>query len=427
MVPSPASLFILFTSLSLNWCQRRAGRRGPILIEKNQRLEEKTILDDILSEKTYDPRIRPSALNSSDGPTFIKVNLMIRSIDKIDDVKMEFSVQITFRQKWFDDRLQFAHKVSPAMKDKIKYLTITEPGKVWMPDTFFRNERFGRMHNVLVPNLYIRIYADGLVLFSIRVSLTLSCPMNLKLYPLDRQMCPMQIASYGWATDDLVYLWKKEDPVQIGSGISLPRFVIEKYSSDYCNVNTSTGEYSCLLMELTLKREFSYYMLTIYVPTCMLVIVSWFSFWIDPKAVPARVALGVTTLLTMSTKTASISNSLPPVAYTKAVDLWTGVCIFFVFFALLEYTAVNAAARTDAKRLTAAKSRQSNGKEEDEEGNTYCELALLPKRKNNWILQWLGRFPSRAKKIDVVSRILFPIIFASFNLVYWGYYLNKEA
>ena len=34
------------------------------------------------------------------------------------------------RQKWFDDRLQFAHKVSSGMKDKIKYLTITEPGKV---------------------------------------------------------------------------------------------------------------------------------------------------------------------------------------------------------------------------------------------------------------------------------------------------------
>jgi anionic glutamate receptor len=93
-------------------------------------------------------------------------------------------------------------------------------------------------------------------------------------------------------------------------------------------------------MDLTLKREFSYYMLTIYVPTCMLVIVSWFSFWIDPKvagvwmgrwtgslqAVPARVALGVTTLLTMSTKTASISSSLPPVAYTKVAGPSVFLC-----------------------------------------------------------------------------------------------------
>ena len=54
-------------------------------------------MDSILDEKNYDARIRPSPYNSSDGPTNIQVNLMIRSIDKIDDVKMEFSVQITFR------------------------------------------------------------------------------------------------------------------------------------------------------------------------------------------------------------------------------------------------------------------------------------------------------------------------------------------
>ena len=55
----------------------------------------------------------------------------------------------------------------------------------------------------------------------------------------------------------MVYIWKEKNPVQvkyfsfrdrnqsidnqIGNGISLPRFVIEKYSSDYCNVKTSTG------------------------------------------------------------------------------------------------------------------------------------------------------------------------------------------
>ena len=64
----------------------------------------------------------------------------------------------------------------------------------------------------------------------------------------------------------------------------------------------TSGEYSCLTVDLTFKREFSYYLLTIYVPCCMLVIVSWVSFWLDPNAVPARVSLGVTTLLTMSTQ-----------------------------------------------------------------------------------------------------------------------------
>lgn len=63
------------------------------------------------------------------------------------------------------------------------------------------------------------------------------------------------------------------------------------------------GEYSCLKVELIFKREFSYYLITIYVPCCMLVIVSWVSFWLDQNAIPARVSLGVTTLLTMSTQT----------------------------------------------------------------------------------------------------------------------------
>ena len=82
-----------------------------------------------------------------------------------------------------------------------------------------------------------------------------------------------------------------------------------------------SGEYSCLKVRLVFKREFSYYLLTIYVPSCMLVIVSWVSFWLDSKSVPARVSLGVTTLLTMSTQTAGVNRSLPPVAYTKGLSM----------------------------------------------------------------------------------------------------------
>ena len=101
---------------------------------------------------------------------------------------------------------------------------------------------------------------------------------------------------------------------------------------------------------LVFKREFSYYLLTIYVPSCMLVIVSWVSFWLDNRSVPARVALGVTTLLTMSTQIAGVNRSLPPVAYTKAIDVWSGACVLFVFSALLEFAFVNYASRSDQRK-----------------------------------------------------------------------------
>ena len=41
------------------------------------------------------------------------------------------------------------------------------------------------------------------------------------------------------------------------------------------------------------------------------------------------------------------------------------------------------------------------------------------KRKNSLIL-------FRSKRIDIVARIIFPIVFATFNLCYWTFYLSEE-
>jgi len=108
----------------------------------NFRAIEKQILDSIIGEGRYDSRIRPSGANStttgSDGPAMVRVNIYVRSISRIDDVTMEYSIQITFREQWHDDRLQYDD-----MNGKIRFLTLTDPDKIWKPDLFFSNEKKG--------------------------------------------------------------------------------------------------------------------------------------------------------------------------------------------------------------------------------------------------------------------------------------------
>lgn len=39
-----------------------------------------------------------------------------------------------------------------------------------MPDTFFRNEKDAKFHDIIQPNLYVRVFPNGDVLYSIRVN-----------------------------------------------------------------------------------------------------------------------------------------------------------------------------------------------------------------------------------------------------------------
>lgn len=184
----------------------------------------------------------------------------------------------------------------------------------------------------------------------------------------------------------MVFQWDPDVPLVVDDNIELPQLALVKNHTADCERFSfwfrflcihfdcaalvsgtqvySTGNFTCLEVVFVLKRRLGYYLFHTYIPTCLIVIMSvsgrrtrrakagvdstavvhvlqWVSFWIKPEAAPARVTLGVTSLLTLSTQHAKSQASLPPVSYLKAVDAFMSVCTIFVFMALMEYCLVN--------------------------------------------------------------------------------------
>lgn len=145
--------------------------------------------------------------------------------------------------------------------------------------------------------------------------------------------------------DQLTLQWWPPEPaspiMEAGSLRSLNAYLI-KNATGACGIRHSwREEFSCLSVYLVFTRDKSFYFSTVFVPGMVLVTSSFISFWLDVNAVPARVMIGVTTMLNFCTTTNSFRSSLPVVSNLTAMNLWDFVCMIFIYASMLEFIIVN--------------------------------------------------------------------------------------
>lgn len=157
-----------------------------------------------------------------------------------------------------------------------------------------------------------------------RLTLVLSCAMKFESYPHDTQVCSILIESckcflfvVSWiklltegdkikysfivshTVQDLVFIWNLTDALVVNPEIELPQQDISSNYTTDCTIEYSTGNFTCLAVVFSLRRRLGYHLFHTYIPSALIVVMSWISFWIKPEAIPARVTLGVTSLLTL--------------------------------------------------------------------------------------------------------------------------------
>ncbi|GFO14262.1 glycine receptor subunit alpha-1 [Plakobranchus ocellatus] len=437
-----------------------------LLLGASESQLDKTI-SALLENGSYDPKIPPDY--SSDYPVEVGVQIVILSMDSVDESSMDYSLTVYLRQKWQDSRLRFNPELYigdhwQEAKNKTSIVTTASLGqnhessstapssvthngsyvdqsteipgdgkhiynrleldtrlmdKVWSPDTFFINERQAKFHEITVPNKLMHVFSNGTVFYSVRLSMTLTCHMTLSHYPFDHQECPLMLGSYGFTTHNLVYHWKDNNAVVIHGDVELPTFSITHWNMTRCHefVDETLGNFSCLQVSVYLSRSYGYYVTQVYIPSILIVTLSWVNFWLDIDAIPARITLGLLSVLTMTTMSVGTRSDLPRVSYVKAIDVWTAVCLMFVFSALLEFAYVNVTARVEKRRMSmrdAVKLASANLRAM-EDGK------VEPRRPQ---AQPTVNKRERARRVDKISRIVFPSCFAAFNVFYWSFYMT---
>lgn len=111
--------------------------------------------------------------------------------------------------------------------------------------------------------------------------------------------------------------------------------------------------YSCIGVNFHLSRMNGFYFIHMYVPSILIVMLSWISFWLDIEATAARISLGILTVLAMTTQ--NKFTGVQHVSYVTAMNVWTAVSLAFVFLGVIEYAYIHVNTRKQVKKTTTKK------------------------------------------------------------------------
>nr|XP_018910353.1 PREDICTED: glycine receptor subunit alpha-4 isoform X8 [Bemisia tabaci] len=372
---------------------------------------DKEILDNLLLATRYDKRLLPPVV----GTLTVNMSVLLLSLASPDESSLKYEVEFLLQQQWYDPRLTYSNQ------SKYDFLNaIHHHSDIWLPDTYFIMH--GDFKDPLIPvHFALRIYRNGTVNYLMRRHLILSCQGRLHIFPFDDPLCSFAMESISYEQSAITYVWKNdEDTLRKSPSLTTLNAYLIQNQTIACPTKASwRGNYSCLKVDLIFTRDRAFYFTTVFIPGIILVTSSFITFWLEWNAVPARVMIGVTTMLNFFTTSNGFRSTLPVVSNLTAMNVWDGVCMCFIYASLLEFVCVNYVGRKRplhnvvyrpgenpvAQRLPAVLSRIG-----------MVLATPLARRKE-------PPHPIRvAKTIDVIARITFPVAYSIFLIFFFIHY-----
>ena len=278
---------------------------------------EYRLLIGVNESKVLTGKVEPKGSAIVQKSTPVQMGLRLQQITGIDQKSENFGVVASLRMEYEDPALSFSPDTCQCRfklfrGDKfVNY--ISENGLSFPAFTLFNQQgkRFSQ-------NTIVVVLPNGRLIYFERFTATLQAPdFDFRKYPLDNQDFFIHIDSI-LPKEDYIYQ-ELEGFSEVGGQLGEEEWIIIDHDIKITDQNLSTGETSDRFsFHFRAKRHLNYYILRLFIPIFVIIMVSWLPFFLRDYGKRVDIASG--NLLLFIAFNFTLSDDLPRLGYVTFLD-----------------------------------------------------------------------------------------------------------
>ncbi|XP_067635064.1 pH-sensitive chloride channel 2-like isoform X2 [Eurosta solidaginis] len=273
-------------------------------LQNDYSLTQTQVISCLTSPCRYDRLERPFPVSKdkclSNQPLDISVRIHIYNIQIKDSHDLQLKIFGLIQLRYIDTRLAFG-VFSPNLKDPI-FGDSQLLKRIWIPYISFENEQTSFLIGTEDKDILTTIMPDGRIIISSHIQPTFSCWIYLTRFPFDVQHCSALLESWMYNSSEILLRWEDKSPIVFDKKMLLAGYNIQNVECNETMLEIRNGDlrfeilsgnFSSLRLTVLLTRDSQFYTMDYFVPSIMLVAISWVTFWLQADQTPARTTLEI--------------------------------------------------------------------------------------------------------------------------------------
>jgi hypothetical protein len=250
-------------------------------------------------------------------PLMVTIGVLVDQITDVDQKSENFGVEAVLRVEWIDSKLAF--DADEFGRDFKMYtipalVRLVDERGILTPSFVIHNQQGKRFSE----EQHVILFSNGLAVYLERFSTTLQAPdFNFVQYPLDSQQFFIHIDST-WPVS-YVQFQPMQEFSRLGEQLGEEEWIFGDTSATVSEIEGISGKPSSrFTLGFIGHRHLDYYVLRIFIPLTIIILVSWITFFL--KDFSKRVDIGGGNLLIFVAFNFTISDNLPKLGYVTFLD-----------------------------------------------------------------------------------------------------------